>query len=125
MQGGLIAAGADSNPVDLLLQYGILGVVVVLLIIGWLVPKYVLDRVIEENKKKDEIIQRKDEFIAQLQETMSTQAVPALIEATGVMKGLPEAENALLKQIIDLKDHVQELANRTESPRRPEGRGRG
>lgn len=105
----VIAADSGGDPVNYFFQYGVIGVVLILLLLGWLVPKYVHDRAIAENKRKDEIIERKDEFIAELQSSISDRAIPALVEATSIMRSLPEAENNLLRQLTRFEQQMQDL----------------
>lgn len=66
---------ATTNGLDGLLNYGVLGVLVVLLVFGFLVPRYVLTQL---RNDFDDLSSKYDELRKQIDDKI----IPALIEAT-------------------------------------------
>lgn len=55
-QVGLLAAGG-LDPASALTIYGPIGIICVLLMLGWLVPKYAYDRVVSENERLKTLVE--------------------------------------------------------------------
>lgn len=70
----------DPTALDPLVQYGVLGLVVLALILGWLVPKWAYDAKEEENKRL-----RAEN--AELRQVYETKVIPALITFTELLGG--------------------------------------
>ena len=80
----------DSALVTVLINAGVAGVVVILLILGWLVPKWAYARLLEENKSLREALQlerRRNEEIAGTA-GVTNQLIGALVDLAGERKGI-------------------------------------
>lgn len=94
-EGG--GGGVPSGLTDLV-QYGVLGLVVIMFIWGKIVPGYLYDRRVQEHQAEKEETKK-------LEETIRERIIPALTRSTDVMA-----------QVLDLLND--------EVPPRPRGRGR-
>lgn len=80
--GWLLAQdGASSDPVLSFLQYGVLGLVIVALLLGWLWAKPAVERIITDKEKAE---QARDD----LMKVQEEKVLPALLEQTGVTRSL-------------------------------------
>lgn len=75
------------NPITLI-DYGVLGVVIVAILLGYLWPKPSVERLIEDKQKAEE---QRDAA----NKVLTEQVMPALVEATNIMSSLrPIIEDA-------------------------------
>lgn len=105
-------AGSTSNlqdPLTYLVDLGPIGVIIVLFVTGMLYPKSTVDRLIEENKAKDEIIKSKDEINNRLQESLTDKAIPALTRSTLILESLPNSERQSLEEVRVLQARLADL----------------
>jgi hypothetical protein len=80
----------DSALVTVLINSGVAGVVIILLILGWLVPKWAYSRLEAENKALREALQlerRRNEEIASTA-GVTNQLIGALVDLAGERKGI-------------------------------------
>lgn len=80
----------DSALVTVLINSGVAGVVLILLILGWLVPKWAYSRLEAENKALREALQlerRRNEEIASTA-GVTNQLIGALVDLAGERKGI-------------------------------------
>lgn len=113
----ILAADVTSSPVDpfnWVTGLGFPGVIIALLVSGYLRTKPEVDRLTADNAAKDAIIARKDEQIDALHATIAEQALPALAESTRVLEAIPDSETNL----------IQQLRRATEAIERQRRRGR-
>lgn len=87
----------DSALITLLANLGTGGVVIVLIILGYLVPKPAYMRVIEESGRKDEIIAKQQEALG-----LERQRADAATQAGGVTNQLI---GGLVRLASDARDH--------------------
>lgn len=82
------ASSPDAVSTDGLLNYGVLGVIVVLLIFGQLVPGFLYKRLASKYdtdiKAKEDELRAKDAEIARLNLYIQGQVIPAIIRFTDV-----------------------------------------
>lgn len=85
------AIGGDNfDPVQLLLNTGIPGIVVVLLITGRLRTQAEVERLEADNARKDAVIASKDELISSLQAGINDKAIPALTMSTRALERIAD-----------------------------------
>lgn len=116
---GLFAAGeltTGADPFNWVTGLGFPGVIIALLITGYLRTKPEVDRLVADNRAKDKVIERKDEIIISLQTTITQQALPALARSTEVLEAIPSSETGLVAQLrqtqLGLNSAIERLERR-------------
>jgi hypothetical protein len=101
----IVAAGASLDPLQLLMvNAGVAGVVVVLILVGWLWAKPSVTR---EFEKADERDKQKQVLLDTLLADYRTSLLPALLEVDQRVVPLMESTTAVLKRIEVLLDRVE------------------
>lgn len=100
----VLAAGASLDPIQLLLvNAGTAGVVVVLILVGWLWAKPSVER---EFSKSDETVRKQQVLIESLL-TQQKEVLPLLTEVDKRLIPLMEATQSLLKRMEGLLDRIE------------------
>jgi hypothetical protein len=114
----VIAAGSDSgvgidlsNPFAYLFNLGVLGVFTVLWILGKIVPENTVKNLMEQIRRKDEVIDAKDELIRELQNGVIHDALPALNKSTEAINQMKDTGKSILDGLNELKARVDNLFN--------------
>jgi hypothetical protein len=131
----VLAAGASLDPIQLLLiNAGTAGVVVVLILVGWLWAKPSVEREFEKSDTKD----KQQQALIDSLLTSQKEVLPLLMEVDKRLIPLMETTQQMMKRVEGLLDRVerewewrerrgrvQEEPPRDRSRRDPEDRGRG
>lgn len=113
----LLASGSTStlsDPFTYLTGLGFPGIVIGLLITGQLRTKSEAERLIEENRRKDEIIIAKDRQLEALQASIVDKAIPALTRSTQVLESLQKPEVGAHDELSTARREIAEVAARLE-----------
>lgn len=110
----LAASDSGSDPVSWLTGLGIPGVIISLFLTGQLRTKSEVEFLISENKRKDELIEAKDEQIQKLIEGVGNRALTSLSRSASVLEAIPEQESAWVIQVQEAKREVAKLTERLE-----------
>ena len=84
----------DSTLVTVLINAGVAGVVVILLIAGWLVPKWAYSKLEQENKSLREALQLERQRAGEAASThaVTNQLIGALVDLAAERKGVTPPE---------------------------------
>ena len=108
-----LAATASTDPLAWLVNLGVAGVVIVLLVTGQLRTKAEVENLKEEIAAKDKVIEA-----FQLQLTGHT--LPALAQSARVLEAIPGGEAALLGELRLAQQKATEISQRLEKIARGE-----
>ena len=101
----------DSSLVGVLVNLGTGGVVVVLIVLGYLIPKPTHSRVLEDSERKDEVIEKLQEALALERQRSNDAAQTATVtnQLIGALTTLAAANRAAEK------DEHQDAADKAEA----------
>lgn len=98
---------ATDDPVAWLVNLGVAGIVIVLLVTGRLRTGKEVEHLLEE-------IAAKDQIISAFQAQLTGHTLPALARSAQVLEAIPTSEHALMSQLRDAQREVADLAVRLE-----------
>jgi hypothetical protein len=98
-----------GDPLVFLLNFGTLGVVFVLLLTGLLYTKSHVQHLEKELEDKNRVIET-------LSSAITTHTIPALAQTARVMEAVPSSEAALVEEIRQLRNRVETLVSREDTP---------
>lgn len=84
---------ATTDPLTWLINLGVAGIVIVLLVTGQLRTKSEVLHLLDEIAAKDKVIEA-------VQTQLLSQTLPALANSTRVIEAVPTTENALVRQLL-------------------------
>lgn len=99
---------AQTDPIQVLLNYGLAGVVVFLVITGQLRTK-------AEVHAKDAIIAKQAEIISAFQQSLTSNALPAMSAGIRAVEAVPHSESRTLDQVADAQRDMAVLVGRLEA----------
>lgn len=101
--GPVVAAQAAPGGLDVekWVQWGVLGLVLALILVGQLVPKYVVDRA---DREFERVRQQRDELVGQLKEV-----VPVLGQVNNTM--LPTLDR-MTHELVEARQEIRRLSER-------------
>lgn len=101
---------ADADPVAILLNYGALGILVVLVLTGQLRTKAEVRALEKQIEHQAAEIAAKDELIRAFQLQLTGHTLPALAQTARVIESVPDSESAMVARLSDLTARLEELA---------------
>jgi len=102
------ATGGSADPVAWLINYGVAGIVIALLVTGQLRTK-------SEVKGLESQIAAKDKVIDAFQAQLTGHTLPALTQSARVLEAIPTSESALLVELQRVRAEAEALVVRLES----------
>lgn len=93
-----MTAQAAGSPLDFV-QYGVLGLVIVSLLLGWLWAKPAVDQLRADYQR---VVQQRDDLFRM----MEAKVVPALLESTTITSAL----KPVLEDVVRVLDEVRQAA---------------
>lgn len=102
-------ASVTTDPMAWLINLGVAGVVIILLVTGRLRTKSEVDNLTKENERKDVLIDSKDAQIAALQDAIINKTIPAIAESARVLEVLPQSQRAVFSQLRRAQSEVARL----------------
>jgi hypothetical protein len=112
--------GGISDPLTWLVNLGVAGIVIILLVTGQLRTKAEVEHLQRENERKDKLLDAKDGQIAAMQAVITDKTLPALSRSTQVLEAIPRSETVLFAQLRRAQLEVTELTQRLEQIARGE-----
>lgn len=103
-----VASPSDPNPLMVLINYGALGIIVILYVTGMIPSKGEVKLLKEQNTEYRTIIDR-------FQTVISTSTLPALQRQAQVLEAIPNREYDYLGDLKDSQAKMVELLARMES----------
>lgn len=100
-------AAQSDDPITWLINLGVAGIVIVLLITGQLRTKAEVDHLLSEIAAKDRVIEA-------VQTQLLSNTLPALAHSTRVMEAVPANEQALVEQLQRTQEEAKALIGRME-----------
>jgi len=114
----VLAAGDGSNastdPLNILLSYGPLGLIVLAFIMGWIHPGTTVRRLEKQIEEKDAVIKSKDEQIVTLQSAMVNDTIPALVRSNDILHDFPDLERRIGENLQQLREDVIRWSGKME-----------
>lgn len=104
MDWWILAQTSDSAVGDLpnFVQYGVLGLVIVAFLIGWIWPKPPVDRLIKDKEaaeaQRDALVKTYEEQVIPAIQAMNSQILPALTDLATALRDLKDQVAALQLQ---------------------------
>jgi hypothetical protein len=99
--------GPTTDPLAWLVNLGVAGIVIVLLVTGKLRTGKEVDHLLEE-------IAAKDQVIAAFQLQLTGTTLPALARSAQVLEAIPASDRALHQRLRDAQEQVAHLARQLE-----------
>ena len=101
-------ANATEDPLSWLINLGVAGIVIVLLITGKLRTGKEVDHLLDEIEKKDEVI-------AAFQAQLTGHTLPAMARSAQVLEHLPTAERSVYAELRQMQTDIVDIANKLNS----------
>lgn len=108
----LLAAEPATEPYMVLINYGALGIIIVLILTGQFRTKAEVQRLEEQNREQREIIK-----MFQLQ--LTTQTLPAMSKSAQVLEAIPDKETAMFEELRKTQKETKDILARMEKLSRP------
>jgi hypothetical protein len=96
-------AASDADPIAVLVNYGAIGLMLAMFVLGRLHSDRELNDLKEQNAKLLEALTR-------LQGSLTTSTLPALTRSTQVLEAIPSSENALMSELQRTVARLEALA---------------
>lgn len=106
-----LATDTSTDPVAWLVNYGVAGIVIVLLVTGQLRTKTEVTLLERQMAQKDRVIEA-------FQQQLTSHTLPALAESTRVLEAIPSSESALLIELHRVRADAEALVARLETAAR-------
>jgi hypothetical protein len=100
--GSAPSTSAATDPLGWLVNIGVAGIVIILLVTGQLRTKSEVMHLLDE-------IAAKDKAIDAIQNQIMSQALPALANSTRVIEAVPNTEQALIEQLRKAQEDAKAL----------------
>lgn len=94
-----MTAQASGSPLDFV-QYGVLGLVLVALLLGWLWAKPAVDQL---RKDYDRVVKQRDDLFR----TMDDKVVPALLESNQITSALKPVMEDVVRVLEEVRQAVE------------------
>jgi hypothetical protein len=109
-----LEAAPVADPLAWLVNLGVAGIVIVLLVTGKLRTGKEVEHLLDE-------IAAKDQVIAAFQQQLTGTTLPALARQAQVLEAIPTSDRALHKELLEAQAQVAELVQRMKEllPRDP------
>lgn len=91
----IVAQDAVANPLDFV-QYGVLGLIIVALLLGWLWAKPAVDRILADKARAE---QQRDDLLRVYEEKV----MPALLESTNAVASL----RPTLEEVVRVLERIR------------------
>lgn len=114
-----IADPATSDPLSILVNYGALGIFLVLVATGQFRTKYEVQRLEKQIDRMHNEIAGKDELIRAFQMQLTGHTLPALAQSARVFEAIPTSR-ADIEELSRVRDEAAALAKALESLSRGE-----
>lgn len=85
------------------------GVIVILVLVGIIVPKYVVDRL---DRDLARVIEQRDDLVAQ-----QAEVIPVLSQVVPTLNGLQQAMAEQTRQLAEVRDELRRLQSSVNGPR--------
>lgn len=113
----LVAEVSNSaDPYSLLVNYGALGIIIVLIATGQFRTKAEVQRLEDQNKEYREIIKA-------FQIQLTTQTLPAMSKSAQVLEAIPDKESAMFEELRATQKETREILDRLEKLSHPKKEG--
>lgn len=103
----IVMATPGTDPFTWLINLGVAGIVLVLLITGQLRTKAEVDHLMSEIAAKDRVIEA-------VQKELLGTTLPALTQSTRVLEAIPASERALVDELRRAQSEAKDLTSRME-----------
>lgn len=109
----LWASDGTTDPLTWLVNYGVAGIVILLLVTGQLRTKSEVNQLERQLAARDNIIEA-------LQSNLTRHTLPALASSTRVLEAIPASESAVLAELSRVRSEAESLVARLEAAQRGE-----
>lgn len=103
----LVQSSEAPEPWNLLVNYGALGIMLLLVATGQFRTKAEVQRLEEQNREYREIIKA-------FQMQLTTQTIPAMSKSAAVLEALPDKESAMLEELRATQAETRAILDRLE-----------
>lgn len=104
--------GPATDPYSFLVNYGALGIIIILIATGQFRTKAEVQRLESQNNEYREIIKS-------FQIQLTTQTLPALSKSAQVLEAIPDKETAMFEELRSTQAQTKEILSRLENLSRP------
>ena len=108
----VLASASSDEPYMILINYGALGVIIVLIVTGQFRTKAEVTRLEEQNKEYRDIIKA-------FQMQLTTSTLPAMSKSAQVLEAIPDKETAMFEELKATQKATKEILGRLESLSHP------
>ena len=108
----VLASASSDEPYMILINYGALGVIIILIVTGQFRTKAEVTRLEEQNKEYRDIIKA-------FQMQLTTSTLPAMSKSAQVLEAIPDKETAMFEELKATQKATKEILGRLESLSHP------
>ena len=113
---------ATTDPLALLINYGLAGIIILLLVVGQLRTRAEVEAIKDASAREvsnlTQINAEQNRLIIALQHSLTGGALPAMARSTQILEALPQAENTLLHEVENVRREMVELVDQVRASTR-------
>lgn len=115
------STGSASDPYSFLINYGALGIILVLIATGQFRTKAEVQRLEEQVRRVEEQNKEYRDIIRALQMQLTNHTIPAMSKSAQVLEAIPDKELAMFEELKTTQAETKKILDRLEKLSRPKG----